>query len=133
MKIIDFDRQGNLVRFYLGVDDCMGYHGDDWGDIPYECNAGRVYQRYVTGHVDIVFPFETLVLEPCDGEINSHFCKNDMVEGKVPCIIVVPTELAKTTCNDGYAYWARCKGVHAFYFNDPMEPSEEIVVYQEPR
>lgn len=31
MKIIDFERKGNLVRFYLGDDDLVEWYGDDWG------------------------------------------------------------------------------------------------------
>ena len=43
MKIIDFECTGNVVRFYLGKDNEKDYHGDDWNDTPYECNAGTVY------------------------------------------------------------------------------------------
>jgi len=131
MKIIDWERKGNLVRFYLGADDCTDYHGDDWDDAPYDCNAGTVYKEYVKGYADIVFPFDDLILEPCDGEWNCRFCKDDMVAGKVPCILVVPARLAETTCYDEYHYWARCKEAKAFYFNDPMEPTEGVVIYQE--
>lgn len=44
MKIIDFERKGNLVRFYLGDDDLHDWSGDDWNDTPYEYNAGQVYE-----------------------------------------------------------------------------------------
>lgn len=33
MKIIDFERKGNLVRFYLGDDDLAEWYGDDWNEI----------------------------------------------------------------------------------------------------
>ena len=47
-KIIDFERKGNIVRFYLGdVNNSNGYYGDDWDDVPYEHNAGKVYEQYV--------------------------------------------------------------------------------------
>lgn len=29
MKIIDFERKGNIVRFFLGADDRFNYWGDD--------------------------------------------------------------------------------------------------------
>lgn len=45
MKIIDFERKGNLVRFYLGDDDLEEWYGDDWNDTPYEHNAGQVYDE----------------------------------------------------------------------------------------
>lgn len=128
MKIIDWDCKGNMVRFYLGEDDCTDYHGDDWNDAPYDCNAGTVYKEYIKGHRDIVFPYDALVLEPCDGVVNCRFCKDDMVAGIVPCIIVVPAHLAEGTYDDSYLYWARCKGVKAYYFNDSMEPSDEVIV-----
>ena len=64
MKIIDFERKGNLVRFYLGDDDLVEWYGDDWGDTPYEHNAERVYDEYIKGYCDMMFPFDDLVLEP---------------------------------------------------------------------
>ena len=57
MKIIDFSKKGNVVRFYLGEDNCKDYWGDDWNDFPYEHNAGCVYDEYIAGIVDIAFPF----------------------------------------------------------------------------
>ena len=41
MKLIDFERKGNLVRLYLGDD--ANFTGDDWDDYPYEHNASLVY------------------------------------------------------------------------------------------
>lgn len=67
MKIIDFERKGNLVRFYLGDDDLVEWYGDDWNDTPYEHNAERVYDEYIKGYCDMMFPFDDLVLEPCCG------------------------------------------------------------------
>lgn len=56
MKIIDFERKGNLVRFYLGDDDLVEWYGDDWNDTPYEHNAERVYfaDRYGFSRDEIV-------------------------------------------------------------------------------
>lgn len=55
MKIIDFEKKGNVVRFYLGADDCFDYWGDDWNDAPYDCNGGNVYHNFVIGHKDMFF------------------------------------------------------------------------------
>ena len=93
MKIIDFERKGNVVRFYLGKDDLEDWHGDDWDDAPYEYNAGRVYDEFISGHIDIAFPYSADVLEPRDGCVNSPFCKDDMKARRVPCIIVVPEDM----------------------------------------
>ena len=45
-----------MVRFYLGKDTLEKYYGDDWNDTPYECNAGTVYDEYISGTADLVFP-----------------------------------------------------------------------------
>lgn len=148
MKIIDFERKGNVVRFYLGektedwgwtnedYKDGSGetpdwlrpsdrYYGDDWDDAPYECNAGRVYDEFVKGHRDIAFPFDDLVLEPRDGEFNSEYCKDDFVDRKVPCIMVVPAELtAESPWDDGFRHWLGNAEVKKYYYGDEMEADE---------
>ena len=127
MKIIDFEKKGNVIRFYLGADDCEKYGGDDWNDKPYEHNAGRVYDEYIVGYRDIAFPFEFAVLEPCDGCFNSAWCKDDMKARRVPCIVALETK-------DGW--WeddfdklnANSKAVR-FYFGDRMMPSKEFTAF----
>ena len=110
MKIIDFERKGNVIRFYLGeyteewgwtnpnykdfnkdtpiwFKKSETYYGDDWNDNPYECNAGKVYDEFIKDYYDLVIPFNKDVIEPQD---DVSVSKNDMVARKVPCIIVVP-------------------------------------------
>lgn len=123
MKIIDFDKKGNVVRFYFGDDSLTDYWGDDWNDRPYECNAGTVYEEFIKGYVDIAFDFDSLVLEPENdwrNHGNSQWCKDDMRERKVPCIIVVPKELLEDTWEDGFNYWVAADRVEKIYFNDPI-------------
>lgn len=146
MKIIDFERKGNVVRFYLGektkdwgwtnpdYKDYNGetpshlephetYYGDDWDDRPYECNAGTVYGEFVKGIKDIAFDFDDIVLEPCDGMLNSGWCKDDMVARKVPCIIVISKEDADHDFwRDDFAYWLGADCAKKYYFGDEMEP-----------
>ena len=129
MKIIDFQKKGHLVRFWLGADDCDEYYGDDWDDCPYEHNAGPVYDEFVEGYVDLVFPFDAIVTEPSDDwhyNGNSPYCKDDMKARKCPCVVVVDKEAQETTWEDSYYYWAVADmpGVHKYFFGDPMEPSE---------
>jgi hypothetical protein len=88
IHIIDMERKGNLVRFYLGKNGKQW--GDDWDDAPYEHNAGRVYDEFVTGTLDVSFNFDHQLFEPCDGTVNSRWTKQDMIDRKVPCLVVLP-------------------------------------------
>lgn len=88
MKIIDFEHYGNVIRLYLGADDCKDYWGDDWNDAPYEHNAGRVYEEYIKGYVEFAFPLKYNVCEACDGYFNSPFSKQDMINRKIPCLTI---------------------------------------------
>ena len=124
MKIIDFERKGNTVRFYLGADDCDDYGGDDWNDAPYEHNAELVNPEYIKGHRDIHFDFDSLVLEPCCGHNNSVWCKDDMKARRVPCILVVPP--SETCWSDNFDYYLGNGNVRKFYFGDKMEPGNEL-------
>lgn len=130
MKIIDFDRHGNQVKFYVGSDYCENYYGDDWNDRPYEHNAGRVYDEFVTGWFVKTFDFDDVVMEPCCGHDNSNFCKDDMREGKVPCIVVLPKEHAD---HDAWYYdfedISGNKKAIKYYFNDKVDENEENIHY----
>ena len=129
MKIIDYELKGNVVRFYLGKSTLTNYYGDDWDDAPYDSNAGCVYSEYIAGTADIAFPFDALVLEPCTGEFNCSHTKDDMKHKTVPCVIVIPPEVAKTSYMTNFSYWASCKDALRFYFEDRMEPTEGLVTY----
>lgn len=89
--IIDVEKKGNAVRFYLGSKG-EDYWGDDWNDNPYEHNAGTVYDRFIKDTLDLCFPFTCDVLEPCDGTIDSGYSRKDMKERRIPCLIIVPQE-----------------------------------------
>lgn len=124
MKIIDFKKKGNVVRFYLGEDSCQDYWGDDWNDRPYEHNAGEVYEEYIKGWKDVYVPFEDLVLEPCNGNFyNSEWSKEDMKNRKVPCIIIVPhSEFEYEWQVDDFIMHVGSDKVTKYYFGDTMEP-----------
>lgn len=122
MKIIDFEKKGNVVRFYLGEDGYESYTGDDWNDVPYECNAGKVYPEYVAGYREIVFPFDATVLEPHDGAFNSRWCKDDMKARKTPCILVSFSD----DWHDDFDHFVGDDNVLKYYFGDKMEPGFEV-------
>lgn len=130
MKIIDFEKKGNLVRFYLGADNNEDYKGDDWNDIPYEYNAGKVYEEHIVGYRDITFPLEFVVLEPKDLVLqdSSHWCKDEMKACRVPCIIAVPKPDG-WHYND-FNYYIGDKNITKFYFGDKMEPSDTLTVFE---
>lgn len=130
MKIIDFEKKGNVVRFYLGEDNNEDYKGDDWDDAPYECNAERVYKEHVVGYRDMAFPFDFSVLEPKDSryQISSRWCKDDMKARKVPCIIAVPKP---DDCHDDeFDRYVGGEKTIKFYFSDKMEPSDTMMVFK---
>ena len=121
MKIIDFSRKGNLVRFYLGRDRLKTWYGDDWDDVPYEHNAGTVYEEYVSGHVDVCFPFNWCVLEPSQDyryQSNSPWCKDDMRERRVPCIVALPIDDNEWMYSDCFERCAVSDRALRFYMGD---------------
>lgn len=124
MKIIDFKKVGNVVRFFLGEDSLKVWYGDDWDDAPYEHNADQVYDEYVSGWVDVAWDADMWVMEPADGAYNSEFCKDDMVRGDCPCIAVVfPTEDDMYSGPD-FSKFGFSKRAFKIYFGDPVEELE---------
>lgn len=125
--IIDFWHKANEVRFYIG-NGKSGYHGDDWDTHPYECNASEVYREYIDHIVDVAFPFDWFVLEPCDGVTNSQYSKNDFKNRKIPCIIGVPPEVHENSCAYDYSYlhWYGQSDITRIYYGDPEELLESI-------
>lgn len=94
MKVIDFNRKGNLLKIFLGDDNCNDYWGDDWNDRPYEANAGTVYDKFVKATAQFVVPFEYEIVEPQDINVyngNSPYCKDDFKNG-VPFAAIMPEE-----------------------------------------
>lgn len=43
MKIIYWEKKGNVVRFYLCAADLKDWGGDDWSNTTYEHNAGGLF------------------------------------------------------------------------------------------
>ena len=123
MKIIDFYKFGNVATFYLG--ECDDYWGDDWDDAPYEHNAGQVYEQYITGEKTIYFDKDDFVMEPCDGEWNSRWSKEDMKMGKVPCIMVVhKPSIDKYELEPNFTDWLGVDDptIEKYYFEDFLLP-----------
>ena len=80
MKIIGWNRKGNVVRFALGKDDLEYWSGDDWNDSPYEHNACTTPLFGTEYCVDVAFRYKVSVLEPQDDwhyHGNSPFSMDD--------------------------------------------------------
>uniref|UniRef100_A0A6H1ZLQ4 Uncharacterized protein n=1 Tax=viral metagenome TaxID=1070528 RepID=A0A6H1ZLQ4_9ZZZZ len=86
-EIIDFNRKGNVIRFYLGKNGKQW--GDDWNDIPYEHNAGRASDEFIKGYCDIAIDFDYEVEEICDNTDNSEYSKLDMVKRIVFALVII--------------------------------------------
>lgn len=120
MKLIDFDTKGNLIRFYFGKDDDNEYYGDDWDDRPYQYNAGPVYDRFVVQTLDCVLPWDYNVLTPED-DYGREYCKDDMKEGRIPCVIITEPQTQYTYAETDFGYAGIQKNSTKFYFNDPFD------------
>lgn len=122
-KIIDFERKGNVVRFYLGVNGKQW--GDDWDDAPYEHNASLVYNEFILDYKDVAFSFDESIFEPSCGHNNSKYSKNDMREGKVPCLIVIDSKKSEHVYTFEDAMLVKNKKI--YYFGDSYEKIQKKV------
>lgn len=129
LRIIDFKKKGNVVRFYLGDKNLQEYYGDDWEDVPYDCNAETVYREYITGSIDIAFPFDSYVLEPCNEYHGCVYCKDDMSNRNVPCIVYVPHNLNEGCFDDCFSYWVGNDNAFRIYFWDIIDTNEKGQVF----
>jgi len=122
-EIIDFEVRGNVVRFFTGRNGEQW--GDDWNDAPYEYNAGRAYEEFVTGHFDVPFPFNWGVYQPSDGEMNSPYSKEHMRARQVPCIVVIRADAVP--CDYGFRSAVVMDGAIRIYFGDTEEKVREMI------
>jgi len=121
MKIIDWERKGNLIRFILGNDDLKDWWGDDWNDVPYEHNAGRVYDEFISGYKVVVVPWEYNIYEPKD---LGQYSKNDMKSRNIPMLIITKEYLW-----DVYQKLVKKKGdlILIYMGDDPSKLSKLVV------
>lgn len=128
MKIIDFDNKGNVIRFYLGKDDLENWYGDDWNDRPASCNAGTVYDEFISGIIDVVVPYDyTVVIPENDWHYhgNEPYCKDDYRDGNAPCMIIVPPEVKTNFYDLCYSEQVGNRNNHLVYYGDSVETLEK--------
>jgi len=136
MKIVDFKTYGNVIKLYFGEDSFHDYWGDDWNDVPYEHNAGRVYDDFISGTVEFAFNSNFSVLEACDDYRNmgnSSYCKDDFKDRKVPCIVIVKKTDKYTDYTHCFESFIKPNGFNAdevfkIYFNDNLDKLKENIV-----
>ena len=129
MKIIDYEKRGNVIRFYCGKDNCDDYWGDDWNDRPYEHNAERVYSEYIEEYIDVAVDMDYHVMEPADDwryNNNTPFSKEDMKKRSVPCIIVVPED--DSYVSEEFNRYAVSDNVDKIYFGDSIEKLNKYTI-----
>ena len=129
MKIIDFEKRGNVIRFYCGKDNCDDYWGDDWNDRPYEHNAERVYSEYIEEYIDVAVDMDYHVMEPADDwryNNNTPFSKEDMKKRSVPCIIIVPED--DSYVSEEFNRYAVSDNVDKIYFGDSIEKLNKYTI-----
>ena len=129
MKIIDFEKRGNVIRVYYGKDNCDDYWGDDWNDRPYEHNAERVYSEYIEEYIDVAVDMDYHVMEPADDwryNNNTPFSKEDMKKRSVPCIIVVPED--DSYVSEEFNRYAVSDNVDKIYFGDSIEKLNKYTI-----
>ena len=119
MKIIGWNRKGNVVRFALGKDDLEYWSGDDWNDSPYEHNACTTPLFGTEYYTDVAFRYRVSVLEPQDDwhyHGNSPFSMDDFKERKAPILVIDPTGKEQ--------YYSQCvnkENIFAIFMGDRFE------------
>lgn len=127
MKVIDFEKKGNVIRLYLGEDNLTDYHGDDWNDVSYENNAEKVYDEYISEIIDFAIPYNFTVIEPADDwkyNGNSPYCKDDFKNNEAPCLIIGNDE---EYYDLSFMHNQASKNIYKIYFNDSIESIKELI------
>ena len=118
-KIIDFERKGNVIRFYLGKKTADWgwtkpgcgkpsdtFYGRNWDIAPYrQGNADLVHSQFVYGHYDIYVPFDFVVAEPSDYSDKNgrvRISKNALVNREMPAIEIYDNRMCYDTLCEFY-------------------------------
>lgn len=126
LKILDAEIVGNVARFYLGDVDLDAWWGDDWDDVPYEHNAGSVYFEFVKAVCDVAWDLDHVVVEPCDGTINSPWCKDDMRARHVPVFAVLSVGADRWMYEGMYGKVVGSDAATRVYMGDVVDTSGEM-------
>ena len=119
MKIIGWNRKGNIVRFALGNDDLDYWFGDDWNNSPYEHNASTTPLFDIEKYTDVAFRYNVSVLEAQDDwhyNGNSPFSMDDFKERKTPILVIDVTGKEKY-----YSFGVNKEEVFGVFMGDRFE------------
>lgn len=77
-----------MAALYYMDKDAKDVWGDDWDDIPYEHNAGEPYVRDgdTLEKIIVEVPYESTMVLPCDGYLNSPYSVEMINTGQIPWI-----------------------------------------------
>lgn len=87
LKLIDFFKPegiNNKIALYYGDKDLHNYQGEKWDITPYEDIAGMVNMTHVK-HKNTYTLENNVAFQPVN-----DYSKNDLMNGKTPCLIIVP-------------------------------------------
>ena len=121
-EIIDFDIKGNLVHFFLGKNGTQP--GADWEHDEYNEYAEPLRDEYIQATVDVFAPFGDVILEPADVPYGQRclYSKQDMIERKVPCIMIVPCDVYdEYYCKYEFDTYSDNPKVKKYYFGDTIK------------
>lgn len=133
-KIIDYDKRGNIIRFYLAKDRKLIKEawGDDWDDSPYEHNAGTVYSEYVEKIIDVYFVFDDVVTSPDEDWTyggNSPYSKEDFKKGNAPMLCIYTPEKDEWRGAFDYHYLVGSKNATKIYFGDSIKIAIDLGLF----
>lgn len=90
LKLIDFEKKCNQLRLFFG--DATNPWGDDWDDLPYQHNAGRVYNEFIKDTAVLSFYYDDIVYEPADDYTFQDVSKEMMLKKRVPAFVALPVK-----------------------------------------
>ena len=90
-------------------------------------DPGIVYERFVIDTLDLAIPFDSLVIEPCNGVVNCGYSKEDMKVRRVPCLLIVPASVTegKEWVGEDFQYWIGNAQAFRIYFGDDINKIKE--------
>ena len=120
-SIVDFEVNGNIVRYLVSCDT----HYIEQGFVS-EVKTSTLVEKKT-----YYYDYDWVIVFACNGLKNSGNLKDDLINKKIPCVIVVKNELANNK-NNSFDYWLdfyndifnideiRQNNIEAFFIGDHL-------------